>query len=188
MELFEAIKGRVSCRSYSSRPVEDEKIRAIIESGTWAPSPANRQPWEFIVIKNADVRHEIAEIAGRKKVRLFEMSGWKWIDRYSLDFLTQAPVMIAVIADPAKSGADTIEDGGESYKLACATAVQNMLLAAHALGLGSLYYTMYFQQEMRDLLGVTDKDVAAVLPIGYAEGEIPKAGRQDIEGKISVID
>ena len=139
MDLFDAIRGRRSCRSFSSRPVEDEKIMQIIEAGTWAPSPANQQPWSFVIIKSQQLKESIRDAAQRKKERLFELSGMKWINRYSLDYLPTAPVLIAVIGDRSKAGASSIEDGGDAFKPACAAAVENMLLAAHALGLASVY-------------------------------------------------
>ena len=141
MDLFAIIRDRRSCRSFLPEPVPEENVMKILEAASWAPSPLNGQPWEFIVVTNDEVREEIFREGDRCRRWAFEKSGWKWMDSYKVDFLRSAPCVIAVIGDPKKTGADMFfeEGAGAGYQHACAAAIQNMHLAAHALGLGSLW-------------------------------------------------
>ncbi len=127
MDLFEAMRGRRSCRDFLPAPVSDEVIDKILEAATWAPSPLNTQPWEFFVITNRQIREKIFTEADRCRLWAFEKSGWKWLDSYDVDFLKEAPAMIAVVGDPKKTGVDMfMEEGNMGYQAACAAAIQNM--------------------------------------------------------------
>ena len=97
-----------------------------------------------------------------------EKSGWKWLHSYGLDFLKQAPVVIAVVGDPQKTGVDMFQtEGSVGYKLACAAAIQNMLLAAEALDLGSLWFTFFDRGELRKILDIPeDKTPISLVCIG----------------------
>ncbi|MFB3925784.1 MAG: nitroreductase family protein [Syntrophales bacterium] len=189
MDLFKAINERWSCRNYLPDPVDEDTIIKLIEAGTQAPSPANNQPWEFVVIAGDGVKKKIFEESLRCKKVLYERSGWKWLDSYQVGFLMEVPVLIAVIGDPQKSGADLfLEKGGLSYQHACAAAIQNILLAAHALGLGSLWYTLFDQNAMREILGIPKEKVPlALICIGRPAGEPFKTKRKDIREKVTFI-
>jgi len=158
MDIFTALKNRRSCREFSPEAVAPEKIERILEAATWAPSPLNTQPWKFIVITNQGKKEKIFAEAERCKTWAIEQSGWKWLNSYSLDFIKQTPVIIAVVGDPQKSGVDMFQpEGGVGYMLACAAAVQNMLLAAHDLDLGSLWFTFYDKGELRKILDIPEE-------------------------------
>ena len=100
MDIFTAIKERRSCRNFMSDPVSDDVLEKILEAGTWAPSAANNQPWEFIVVTNDEIKKNIFTESEKCRKILFEKSGWKWVDRYKIGFINEAPVIIAVIGDP----------------------------------------------------------------------------------------
>ena len=138
MDVFTAISGRRSCRKFHPEAVSDTDIEKILEAGNWAPSPANQQPWEFVVITNRGIKERIFSESEICKKKLFERSGWKWLEKFPIDFVKEAPVIIAVVGDPKKSGADLFldEGAGRGYLEGCSAAVQNMMLAAHALGAG----------------------------------------------------
>ncbi|MBA4392666.1 MAG: nitroreductase, partial [Desulfobacca sp.] len=140
MDLFTAIKERRSCRNYLPDPIDEAIIEKILEAASWAPSPMNAQPWEFVVVTGQEMKDRIFSEADYRRKWIFEQSGWKWLDRYQVDFLKAAPVLVVVVGDPKKTGADSfLEGGGVGYQLACAAAVQNMMLAAHSQGIGSLW-------------------------------------------------
>ncbi|MEJ2588605.1 MAG: nitroreductase family protein [Deltaproteobacteria bacterium] len=189
MELSEAIKERRSCRAFLPDPVSEEHIEAILEAAIWAPSPLNTQPWEFKVITNADLKEKVFSEGMRCKAWALEKSGWKWLNGYTMDFLKAAPVIIAVIGDPKKSGVDMfMEDGPTGYQHACAAAVQNMLLTAHSLGLGSLWFTFYDKAKMREILEVDQGKVpVALVCVGKPDGDSVPAGRKGLEKKVSYI-
>ena len=189
MDLFEAITERRSCRSFLSDPVDEALVNKIIEAGTWAPSPLNAQPWEFIVITNEAVLKKIYDVSEKCKQWAIEESGWKWLEKYSIDFLKSAPLAIAVVGDPQKSGVDIfMEGGGVGYQHACAAAVQNMHLAAHALGLGSLWFTLFERQSLRKILDISSEKVPlALVYLGKAAGDPAPAPRKNIDKKTTFI-
>jgi nitroreductase len=169
MDVLTAIKERRSCRKFHPDPVSDTEIEKILEAGNWAPSPANQQPWEFVVITNTGIKERIFAESEVCKKKLFERSGWKWLAKFPIDFVKEAPVIIAVVGDPKKSGADMFldEGAGRGYLEGCSAAVQNMMLAAHGLGLGSLWFTLFEAGAVRQILGLdAGKDPVALLCIG----------------------
>jgi 5,6-dimethylbenzimidazole synthase len=164
MDLFTAIKERRSCRDFLSEKVDEATIEKILEMGTWAPSPLNSQPWEFMVITNQEIKEKIFAEGERSRKWALEKSGWKWLGSYALDFLRSAPVMIVVVGDPKKTGVDMfMEEGPMGYQAACAAAIQNMHLTAHALGLGSLWFTLFEKKALKEILGIPPEKIPLAL-------------------------
>ncbi len=138
MELFEAIKNRRSIRRYTSAPVDDEKIQAILEAGRWAPSWANSQCWRFVVVRDSEIKKKLAGTL--LPITLPDRE----IPNPAAISFTVAPVIIVVCAETGKSGGrhgspgEYVTDKGDWFMFDVALAVQNMVLAAHALGLGTV--------------------------------------------------
>lgn len=208
MELFEAIRERRSYRGFSPREVEEEKIDMILGAGNMAPSPANSQPWEFIVISGKAAREQIfnlsntafengvVEVHGFSYVRPVPQSdgigeGSRSSPRYSLDFLRSVPVIIAVVGLP-QTGIRQImhERVVDGYKYACAAAIQNMLLAAQAQELGSLWYTFFDGNLISQYLHIeSTKHLVALVCIGYPDDHRPTApGKIPLAGKVRRFD
>jgi nitroreductase len=169
MDVLTAIKERRSCRKFHPEAVSDADVEKILEAGNWAPSPANQQPWEFVVITNAGIKERNFTESEVCKKKLFERSGWKWLEKFPIDFVKEAPVIIAVVGDPKKSGADMFldEGTGRGYLEGCSAAAQNMMLAAHALGLGTLWFSLFEAAAVRQILRLdAGKDPVALLCIG----------------------
>jgi nitroreductase len=153
MDFFSAIETRTSCRAFLGDPIDKPTVLKILAAGARAPSPLNTQPWQFVVITGQARKQAVFEEAERCRKWAIEKSGWKWLGSYKTDFLLQAPVLVAVVGDPDKSGMDTFQEEGRiGYLLGCAAAIQNMLLAAHALDLGSLFFTMFDKANIRRIL------------------------------------
>jgi nitroreductase len=189
MDLFTAIKERRSCRNFLPEEVSEESIEKILEAAIWAPSPLNSQPWEFIIVTNKEVKEKIFSEGERCRKWALEKSGWKWLEPYQVDFLQTAPVIIAVIGDPKKTGVDMfMEEGGVAYKAACAAAIQNMHLAAHSLGLGSLWFTLFEKKAMREILGIDPgKTPLALICLGKPGSAAPHTPRKDLKEKTTYI-
>lgn len=189
MDVFTAMKERRSCRNFSQEPVPEADIERILEAATWAPSPLNAQPWEFIVIKNQDVKEKIFAEAERCRQWALETSGWKWLGKYAVDFLKSVPVLIAVVGDPEKTGMDMFQEEGKvGYQHACAAATQNMHLAAHALGLSTLWFTLFDKKAMREILDIDpSRTPLAVVCLGKAGPEIPPVPRKEVKDKTRYI-
>jgi len=140
MDLFEAIEKRASVRSFVPCDIPEEDLLRIVEAGRRAPSGLNRQPREFILIRDPDTLRKLARIQ---------------------DCIGQASAAIAVVMDEAAS---------EYWKEDAAAAIENMLLAATALGYASLWVegrVLMQEQHGKDVLGVpADRRLIAVLPLG----------------------
>jgi 5,6-dimethylbenzimidazole synthase len=185
VELFDAMKGRRSCRAFLPEAVSDDDIVRVLEAASWAPSPLNAQPWRFLVITNADLKTRISQEAERCRKWALEQSGWKWLDKYPLGFLETVPTMIAVVGDPRKSGVDQfMEDGPMGYQHACAAAIQNIHLAAHALGLGTLWFTLYDKKVLKEILGIGPEEVPlALVLMGRPASPAAPVPRKDVKQK-----
>ncbi|MCY0884841.1 MAG: nitroreductase family protein [Firmicutes bacterium] len=162
--LLEAIRRRSSVRRFDPRPVEPARIAAVLEAAVWAPNHHLTEPWRFAVV------------TGSARARLAELAGAAGADpaRAARDRerLLHTPALIAVFALPGEGPLATREN-----LLATAAAVENLLLAAHALGLGAIWRTPGF---------LTHPSVQAFLapepgadPVGLIFLGYPAAGEAD---------
>ena len=144
MDVSQAIRARRSIRKFESRNIPDDKLTEVLEAGRWAPSASNFQPWRFIVVRDEKVGKELARVSSYGK------------------FMAQAPVVIAVVVDPSRSN-HPVEDG--------AAATQNILLAAHSLGLGSCWigsFDSVWEDQAKKILGIPhDKRLLSLISMGY---------------------
>ena len=179
MELFEAIKERRSIRKYTTDPVDDKAIEAILEAGRWAPSWSNTQCWRFIVVRDPGVKAKVAE-----SLIKFEIKG-ELVENPGIKVLNTAPVLIVVCAEMGKSGGppgpgggggEFITDKGDWFMFDTALAVQNMVLAAHGLGLGTVIIGTFDAPKAEKALGVpAGFRVVTLFPVGVPaqEGKAP---------------
>jgi len=156
MEVFECIVTRRSVRSYEKKDVPNELIGQMVEAAVRAPSAGNIQPWEFIVVKDIEKKKELYGAALKQR------------------HVQEAPVVIVVCADPEKS-ADKYGERGES--LYCiqdtAAAIENMLLTAHSLGLGTCWVGAFEDDEVRRILNIPQKlKLVALITVGFPKGHV----------------
>lgn len=158
MNVFEAIMNRRSIRKFEKTPVDEKLIGLILFSATQAPSSGNVQDWNFIVVMDEEKKKRLARAA---------------LDQ---DFIVDAPINIVVCTDLEKISLRYGERGKKLYSIQnTAAAVQNILLAAHALGLGSVWVGAFDEEEVKTVLELPDNlRPVAILPIGYP-AERPKA-------------
>ena len=179
--LFEIIRSTRSMRRLKRDAVPNELIRKILEAGTCAPSGGNMQRWRFLVIRDAEIKRTVGAYYKRAwdeqvapRYRSGEPAPGMNRDRFlrlldAAEYLAahihQAPVWIM----PCLEGSTPTRTSGSSIY----PAVQNMLLAARALGLGATLTTLYlsFEKEVSAALGLPpDVHSYALLPIGYPIG------------------
>jgi len=129
MDTFEAIFNRRSIRKYMDKRISDESIELIIKSAMYAPSAGNSQPWQFIVVDSAEKKREIADFHNHGKM------------------IARCSHAIVVCADKK------LEKYEGRFMLDCSAATQNILLAATALGIGSVWVGLYPVQSRMD--GIT---------------------------------
>ena len=135
MEVLEAIKTRRSVRRYKSAPVDDKAVQAVLEAGRWAPSWANTQCWRFIVVRDSKMKAAVADTLFK-----FKRPDGVVMENPATKTINTVPVLIVVCAEMGKSGCRpggvAVTEKGDWFMFDTALAVQNMVLAAHALGLG----------------------------------------------------
>lgn len=130
MKIGEAISGRRSVREYAPRPVDKETIDRLIEAAVAAPSAVNEQPWTFTVVRDQALLDRLSQAA--KVHMLAQPHSARFHDHLSdpkFQIFYHAPALILISA--AKQGPWIVED--------CALAAENLMLAAHAAGLGSCW-------------------------------------------------
>ena len=190
MELWDAIRNRRSCRKFATQPVKKEDFQRILEAATWAPSPANSQPWEFVVLTNQEIKDQLHAACLKSKDEALQKSGWRWLGKYEIDFLPEAPVIVAVVGNPEKTGVDQfLGPSRDGYKYACAAAIQNMLLMAHSLGLAGLWYTLFDQKTIKSLLNVPEElTVCGLICLGKPGAEPLQTPRKPVDQLVRRID
>jgi nitroreductase len=167
METLEAIRTRHSVRNFSERPVEPEKLQAVLEAARSAPSWANLQCWRLVVVRDAATRRRISELSYVDA--FFAAKGYK--TNPSQLALAQAPIVIVACAVPNQSG-DLRHQ--QYYMTDVGLAAQNLMLAAHDLGLGSVFVSIFEEQPLAEMLGIPAYvSIVGLFPLGYPEGEVP---------------
>jgi nitroreductase len=174
-------------REFSDRPVGDETIARILEAATFAPSAENTQPWVFVVVRDPVARAAIGEVTrqawehgGREysKTRLSPKL-FSEVDRGATGGVSGAPVLVVV-------GVDTSRCAGPALSASIFPAIQNLLLAANALGLGSALTTLptVLGNRLHELVGFPDHvDAVAVVPLGWPARELGRPRRAPVTEK-----
>lgn len=165
METLEAIKSRRSIRKFSDQPVEPEKLQAVLEAVQQAPSWSNRQCWSLVVVQDQEARNRISELSFVES--FFAAYGYK--SNPAQKGLTQAPIVLVACADPQQSG----DLRGEQYYMAdLGIATQNLMLAAHDLGLGTVFVGVFDEEQLKELLGIpANIRIVGLFPLGYPATE-----------------
>ncbi len=158
MDVFEAIKERRSVRAYGKEEVSEKDVETLIKAARWAPSAGNIQPWEFIIVTDTKIRERLGEAALQQ------------------NFIEEAPVIIVVCANEGRSNWNYGSRGANLYCIQdTAAATQNMLLAAHALGLGACWIGAFNEGEVRRVLNIPGGvRPVAMVPVGHP-AEKPRA-------------
>jgi nitroreductase len=170
MDLMEAIKGRRSIRKYKPDPVPEEALRTVMEAVRWAPSWANTQCWEVIVVKDPKVKSELAASLSKGNPALSSMN--------------DAPIVLVLCGIRGLSGyykGEPKTEKGDWLTFDIGLAMQNLCLVAHTLRLGTVIVGNFNHQKVAEILEVPqNNEVVALTPLGYpaAEGSPPK--RKDI--------
>lgn len=149
MEAYEAIVTRRSRRKYADGDVSQEQIKLLLEAGMSAPSARNTQPWHFIIVTEREALNAMAEVIPYGKM------------------LRDAPLGIVVCGDRSLQERDgyLVQD--------CSAATQNILLAAHALGLGSVWLGVYPREDRIEGLTALFDIPDGIVPISAISIGVP---------------
>ncbi len=186
MDVFEAIGTLRAMRRLKPDPVSDGDIWRILDAATKAPSGGNRQPWNFIVVRDSDVKRRLAEyyldawnrayVAGPGRATLADPRSARVYRsaEHLAHHLAEVPVLIIV----------TTRGGGPTAGGSIFPAIQNLMLAARALGLGTTLTSLHklHEAEVKDLLGIPeDVETMALIPLGWPRGRFGAPRRLPVE-------
>lgn len=203
MELFEAMRTTRAIRRFTDQPVTDDEIVTCIRAAVQAPNGGNVQPWQFVVVTDPAIKRAIGEVyrraydryepaveAQRPPPRSGEaadrLARTRRSARYLADHIGDAPVMVLVLMPIIPWGAR--DDQGEMdigpLYASVYPAVQNLMLAARGLGIGSTMTTVFriYHDEVRAICGIPDQyEIVALAPLGRPAGRFGVAQRRPAE-------
>jgi nitroreductase len=190
MNFGEVVVKRRSIRKFKEDPVPEKALGKVLEAGRWAPSAGNCQPWHFIVVTDAEVKKRIAGVCtefSRKAWAKFSPERAKYLaargGSWDKSSMAKIPVLVAVCYEVVERMRWDLVLGSVW------AAVENMLLAATAEGLGSCIYTFYDIEEengLKEIVQVPDGfRIAAVVQLGYGAVEAPLPSRKPLREIVS---
>ena len=164
MEFSEVISRRHSVRAYSSKPVEEEKLKQIFQAANSAPSAGNLQAYQVHIYRRKEKREALARAAFDQK------------------FITEAPICLVFCADPSRSSAKYGRRGAELYSIQDATiAGTYAMLTAVNLGLATVWVGAFDEEQVRKVVGVGTIRPVAMFALGYSAEEPEPTPRRPIE-------
>lgn len=178
-DFIKVLKDRRSIRIYLSRNVPWDVLLEVIDAARWAPSAHNAQPWRFIIVTDPGVKRELAESMASEWARDLERDGvppdiLRELVEGSIKRFSEAPVLViaGITMRDMHKYPDERRQGFEHLMAtqSLAAAVQNILLAAHAKGLGACWFCapLFCQEIVRRVLGMPDEvEPQALIVIGY---------------------
>jgi nitroreductase len=202
-QLLDVITRRASIRKLKPDPVPEEYIMAILEAAHWAMSGANAQPWEFIVVKDPQVKKDLFKayseinqdfiywMEQQREFELrhpsFQMTHEEAVQRQrQSQGWSEAPVLIVILGDGRRQwatvqGAMTYDRGQTHLTDGLANAETLIHLAAKALGLSTQHTTIHIADPFKRILGVPDLiRLHDIIPVGYADVEPMRGVRRDL--------
>lgn len=164
-QVIATILGRVSVRRFEERPLTDEQVNSLLEVMRRAPSAGNLQPWRFAVVRSRPAREALARAAGRQA------------------FVGQAPVVFVISVVPAESARYYGERGRTLYCIQdTAAAVQNLLIAAEALGLGAVWVGAFDEDQVARIIGLNPGvRPVALVPVGHPRNRSRLSRRRPLD-------
>ncbi len=165
MDAIEAIKRRRSIRKFKLRDVDFKKILEVLDCARWAPSAENMQSWEFVIVRDPKKKEELAEAAGQ-------------------DFLKTVPWIIVACTNLDRARHKLGENARDFALLELGAAIENILVAAKALGLGTNFVGFFDKERVREIVKCPeDVEPVALIPIGVP-AELPDMERLPLSAVI----
>ncbi|MEM4724506.1 MAG: nitroreductase family protein [Candidatus Hadarchaeum sp.] len=168
MDVFEAIKGRRSIRSFIPEPIKDADLEKILEAGIAAPSAGNCQPWEFVIVKDLKNKQKLVQAARGQS------------------FLAEAPVVIVICADINRTASRYGDRGKNLYCIQDTAAVaQNIHLAAYALGYGTCWVGAFDEKAVAEAIKAPEGIRPLIMiPIGKPREKPKPTSRAPLKERI----
>lgn len=193
MDLFEAMSTQRAMRRLKPDPIPDSVIRQLLDMAICAPSGGNRQGWSFVVVRDPATRARLGELYREAWGELIKLPYYADASqappdspagrmlasaRHLSEHLGEAPVLILACIAVDAGTRPNVTTGASIYP-----AVQNLMLAARALGIGSCITTIhrFRDPQVKALLGIpTDVETAALIPLGYPRGKFGPPPRMPV--------
>ncbi len=176
MEILEVIQTRRSIRRYQDTPVDEMAVETVLEAARWAPSWGNTQCWRFIVVRDSSTKSRLADTL----IANPDIGEINPADKG----IRNAPVVIVACAELGKSGfyhGEVRTDKGDWYMFDVALAMQNLTLAAHSLGLGTVHVGSFDAKKAADVLNVPEGFcVVEMTPLGYPDQQPKPRPRKEL--------
>ena len=192
--FLELVRARRSIRKFREDPIPQETLHSLIEAASWAPSASNRQDWEFTVITSENVKEEMKKLVWSRWESLLrrekEDAVTEGLRSYlkNFDWFAQAPVLIVISAKrPEAFLCNMFGDAAEGIagtSVSAAMAAENLMLAAHASGVGSCCVTgpLAAEEELKGLLGMGKRRrIVCLIALGYPAEQPAAPGRKPVE-------
>jgi nitroreductase len=186
-DFFDVVQSQRAARSFSPEDVDDATVTRILKAATHAPTAENSQPFVFVVVRDPAIRATIGAITaaiwqgGAKELETGRLAPafLADVDQGAMGGVADAPVLVVVCGDTRLTFASSLDSS-------IFPAVQNLLLAAHALGLGSTLTTLPVLggNDLTELLGLPPEVVpVAVVPLGHLTKKLGPPRRQPVSEK-----
>ena len=172
--FFELVETRRSIRRFEDKEVEEEKIRKILEAFRLAPSSSNSQPWHVVVVQDKEVISALSKAAPLGS-------------RFVISWMSVAPLVFVLAVRRKLTHRVARAFGHSNLWLDAGIAGEHLILAAHALGLGTCWIGWFSERKVRKLVGLTKShEVVALIPCGYPAEEPEPRPRKSLEEIFSV--
>lgn len=156
MEVLEVVRKRRSIRRYRTEPVASEDLKKMLEAARLAPSAGNRQPWYFIVVRDAEIKRKLAEAAAHQM------------------FIADADVIVVGVSDPRRSPRWHDRD--------LMIAMEHLILEATELGYGTCWIGAFNEDRVKEILEIPEEyRVVALTPVGVPDESPPPRPRRSLE-------
>lgn len=153
MDFYDVIRTRRSIRSYKPSPISKEVLNRVLDAVRIAPSGSNRQPWNFIIVKNEELKRRLVPACGNQR------------------FIAEAPVLIVACGHNVNYDRGGYM-GDMSMLVDVSIAFTHLILAARAEELGTCWIGAFDNEEVKGILNIPeDVNVVAITPLGYPKGE-----------------
>ncbi len=171
METRECIRTRRSIRRFTDQPVSEEQFKELLEAIRWSPSWANTQCWEVVAVREREAKEKLASLVIRK-------------DSPAAQGLIEAPLVLVMCGRVGLAGfhqGQARTDKGDWYMFDLGIACQNLCLAAHAMGLGTVHMGGFDHPALDDYLGLPpDVHSVEMIPVGYPAQEAASPARKEL--------
>lgn len=172
MEFYEVVSRRKSVRRYKPDPVPDESLWRILEAFRAAPSWANVQPWEIVIVRDPETKRRLQSTLPRNNPASAAVA--------------QAPVLVCVVGIPGISGfynGQVATKRGDWMLFDLGIAAEHLALAAAAEGLGTVHVALFDYEKAGEALGLpADRTLVEIIPLGFAAHEPRPVDRKPLDG------